>query len=627
MNKNTLTGLIVMGAILFGFTWYQSKQSEKAHREQAVADSIAKVNDDYRMQTEATAGDSTDISGVGSRSDAKRAEFLGQELYEASQGAEVRYTVENDVAIFTFSNKGGRLVGVTLKNYDTFRGEKVKLMADSAAVFDLSFFIQQPVNTLQIRTGDYCFTTDLEKSVVVGEEGRRIVMRLPVDSTACVEYVYTIPKDNYMIGFEVNFVDMNRILSNQSDFEIAWENLSPQNEHGFDNENNYTTLAYKYPGTKDNDMEDLGISKEGKERKEVSRIKWIAYKQQFFSSVFIAEEDFQNATMSHTAAHVEGLMKHYRSKIAVTFKPEQHYAFRFYYGPNHYTTLKKYDLGLQKMVPLGWGIFGWVNRFLVIPVFNFLGKFISSFGLIILLLTIFIKIIIAPLTYKSYLSSAKMRLLKPEIDLISAKFPKQEDAMKKQQATMALYKSAGVSPLGGCLPLLIQMPVLIALFRFFPTAIDLRGEGFLWATDLSSYDSILTLPFKIPFYGDHISLFTLLMTVTVFISSKLNYNQTASAGPQMAGMKFMTLYLMPVMLLVWFNNYASGLTYYYFVSNLISIGQTYAFRYAVDENKLHRQMQDNAKKPPKPKSKFQQRYEAAAKAQQQAQQQQAKKRK
>ena len=288
------------------------------------------------------------------------------------------------------------------------------------------------------------------------------------------------------------------------------------------------------------------------------------------------------------------------------------YDLQFYFGPNKFSVLKQYgDLEFQKLVPLGWWIIGWINRYVVIPVFDFLGSYIANFGIVILILTVLIKLLIFPLTYKSYLSTAKMRLLKPEIDKLNEKYPRKEDAMKKQQAMMQLYKSAGVNPMGGCLPMLIQFPILIAMFRFFPAAIELRDKSFLWADDLSSYDSIWTFPdgFSIPFYGDHVSLFALLMAVSLFITSKINYAQSAGmSNQQMPGMKFMMLYLMPVLLLVWFNNYSAGLCYYYFLSNLITIGQTYAFRYIVDEKKLHAQMMENTKKPIK-KSKWQMRLE------------------
>ncbi len=627
MDKKSLIGLIIIGVILFGFTWYNSKQAEEFNRQQAIADSIALAHNAlisepdsavFAQQPAGPAGGGLPEQSAAVSADSALARHLGPALYAATKGEEQVYTIENDLMKISVSNRGGRVSSVELKDYKTYAGDPLVLFDDSTSVFDLSFFIRGDYNNMQVNTGAYYFTTDAPRQIAFaeGEAEKSLSMRLYVDSAAYVEYLYTVKKDNYMIDFDVRFVNMANLLSNQSDFEITWENVSPQNEKGFENENNYTTIAYMYPGS--DALEELGMSKESKSENVDTKLKWIAFKQQFFSSVFVAGKDFQNATVSYdTYQPGSGKIKKFYAKIAVPFNPQNaDYNFQFYYGPNKYSTLKKYDIGIQKLVPLGWGIFGWVNRWIVIPVFNFLGGFISNFGVIILLLTIFIKILISPLTYKSYLSTAKMRLLKPEMDAINAKYPKQEDAMKKQQATMELYRRAGVNPMGGCLPLLIQFPILIAMFRFFPASIELRGEHFLWADDLSSYDSILNLPFNIPFYGDHVSLFALLMALSVFISSKINYTQTASAGPQMAGMKFMMLYMMPLMLLLWFNNYSSGLSYYYLVSNIITIGQTYAFRYAVNDEKLHRKMKENAKKPVK-KSKFQQRYEEALKAQQQ----------
>jgi len=625
MDKKTLLGLLIIGVILFSFSWYNSKQQSQFDEAKTLVDSLNAANAAAVQQTQKVEKITVTNSPAGDSLRTAQAEqalerHLGSSLFQATKGTETFYTVENDLMKIRFSNKGGRVASVELKDYKTYGGQPLVLFADTTSVFDLSFFIKQGYNDAQIRTGDYYFTPvdAADLTFGAGQEQKEFVLRLPVDSAAYVDYVYTIRKDNYMIDFDVRFVGMQQILSpNQGDMEITWQNVGPQNEKGFENENRYTTIAYNYPG--DDGIEELGISNETKEETINSKIKWVAFKQQFFSSILIAEDDFQNGSVKFTTfTPTAREIKMFHTQLAVPYTPQtDHYDFSFYFGPNKYSTLKKYDdLHLQKLVPLGGWIIGWVNRWLVIPTFDFLGKYISNYGLIILLLTIFIKIIISPLTYKSYLSTAKMRLLKPEMDKLNEKYPKQEDAMKKQQAMMALYKSAGVNPMGGCIPMLIQFPILIAMFRFFPASIELRGKSFLWADDLSSYDSILHLPFNIPFYGDHVSLFALLMAVSVFISSKINYAQTAGAGPQMAGMKFMMLYLMPLMLLFWFNNYSSGLSYYYLVSNIITIGQTYAFRYIVNEDKLHRRMKENAKKPRK-LSKFQQRYEEMMKQREQ----------
>jgi YidC/Oxa1 family membrane protein insertase len=339
--------------------------------------------------------------------------------------------------------------------------------------------------------------------------------------------------------------------------------------------------------------------------------------------VFIAPDNVSYANLAFdTAAPESSLLKTFTAQMGVPYTPQtEGYDFAFYFGPNKYSILKKIgepggaDIYLERLVPLGWGIFGWVNRWCVIPVFDFLRNYIGSFGMVLL-----VKLVISPLTYKSYVSMAKMRLVKPQIDELAKKYPKPEDAMKKQQATMELYKKAGINPMGGCIPMLIQMPILIAMFRFFPASIELREQPFLWADDLSSYDSIVNLPFSIPFYGDHVSLFALLMAVSLFGYSWFNYQQTASSQPQMAGMKFMMVYMMPIMMLFWFNSYSSGLCYYYLLSNIFTIGQTLVIRRMVDDNKIHAIMQANAAKKSKgKKSKFQQRYEELMR-QQEAQQ-------
>ena len=344
----------------------------------------------------------------------------------------------------------------------------------------------------------------------------------------------------------------------------------------------YTTISYRFPG--ESSIEDLGMSEGAKSKSISTSVNWVAFKQQFFSSAFIAPQNVTNANLAFdTAAPGSELLKSFSAQMAVPYTVQtEGYDFAFYFGPNKYAILKKVaaadgeELHMERLIPLGWGIFGWVNRWCVIPVFDFLRNYIGSFGIIILILVILVKLVISPLTYKSYVSMAKMRLIKPQVDELNKKYPKKEDAMKKQQATMELYKKAGINPMGGCIPMLIQMPILIAMFRFFPASIELREQPFLWADDLSSYDSIVNLPFSIPFYGDHVSLFALLMAVSLFGYSYFNYQQTASSQPQMAGMKFMMVYMMPIMMLLWFNSYSSGLCYYYLLSNLFTIGQTFA---------------------------------------------------
>lgn len=613
MDKKTLIGLIVIGAILFGFTWYNASIQQKYAQEQQALTATQETESTDKIVPEVRQPDTLQAADQLER-------HIGSSLFQATTGTEKKIEVENDLMKVIFSNKGGKVASVVLKDYLTYQGTPLVLFPDSASVFDMSFFIKQQFNNVQINTGDYYFVADssFTPTFAADETSKNLTFRLDVDSAAHVDFVYTIYKDNYMIDFDVQFVGMENLLAqNQTDLEFTWQNVGMQNEKGFENENNYTTIAYKYPS--DESVEQLRTSTEDKSETINSKVKWVAFKQQFFSSIFVAKDDFQNGTLGYSTFQPgEGKIKTFRAKVSVPFTPQlSEYNFNFYFGPNKFSVLKKYDdLHFERLIPLGGWIVGWINRWLVIPTFDTLGAHIANYGIIILILTLIVKILISPLTYKSYLSSAKMRLLKPEVDKLNEKYPKPEDALKKQQAMMALYKSAGVNPMGGCLPLLIQLPILYAMFRFFPASIELRGEHFLWADDLSSYDSILTLPFNIPFYGNHVSLFALLMAASMFIYSRINYNQTAGSAPQMAGMKFMMLYLMPIMMLFFFNNFASGLNYYYLLSNIITIGQTYGFRYIVNEDKLHQRMKENAKKPQK-KSKWQQRYEEMVKLQQQ----------
>ena len=554
----------------------------------------------------------------------RQVEALGATLAAAREAEAEEFTVENDVMAVRFSTRGGQVTGVTLKDYKRYapRGEEgrpVEMMDPATARFGMTFYVKNGLRNVDVNTLDYVFEAE---PVAEGPEGEQVVvMRLPVSGDASLEYRYTIydtasPERDYLVGFDVRLVNMAREMANQTQIQIDWSNTSYQNEKGFKNENMYTTVAYRFPGEKS--VEELGMSEEEKSKEVTSSLNWVAFKQQFFSSVFIAPENVSYADLGFSTAHPgSGYVKDFTARMTVPYTPQtEGYDFAFYFGPNKYSILKKVslsegdDLHMERLIPLGWGIFGWVNRWCVIPVFDFLRNYIPSFGIVILILAVLIRLVISPLTYKSYVSMAKMRLIKPQVDELAKKYPKQEDAMKRQQATMELYKKAGINPMGGCIPLLIQMPILIAVFRFFPASIELRDQSFLWADDLSSYDSVLNLPFSIPFYGDHVSLFALLMALSMFVYSYYNYQQTASAQPQMAGMKFMMVYMMPVMLLLWFNSYASGLCYYYLLSNLLTIGQTLVIRRMVDDSKIQAIMQANAARKSKGrKSKFQQRYE------------------
>ena len=643
MDKKSIIGIAVVAVLFLGFAYFNSQQQKEYLEQKAayeayvdsvaaaaraaapVADSLASGNG---VQAEVAAAEAA--AAVRER----QVETLGESLTAAREAEAEEFIVENDVMAVLFSTRGGQIKGVTLKDYTQYgprgkRDRKIEMMDPATARFGLSFYLKNGLKNVPVNTLDYVFTAQ----PVVGEAdgAKSVVMRLPVAEGAYLEYRYLIydteaPERDYLVDFDVRLVNMAPEMANQTQIQIDWANTTFQNEKGFQNENMYTTLSYRFPD--ETSIEELGMSEGAKSKNISTQVNWVAFKQQFFSSVFIAPDNVSYANLAFdTAAPESSLLKTFTAQMGVPYTPQtEGYDFAFYFGPNKYSILKKIgepggaDIYLERLVPLGWGIFGWVNRWCVIPVFDFLRNYIVSFGIIIFILVLLVKLVISPLTYKSYVSMAKMRLVKPQIDELAKKYPKPEDAMKKQQATMELYKKAGINPMGGCIPMLIQMPILIAMFRFFPASIELREQPFLWADDLSSYDSVVNLPFSIPFYGDHVSLFALLMAVSLFGYSWINYQQTASSQPQMAGMKFMMVYMMPIMMLFWFNSYSSGLCYYYLLSNIFTIGQTLVIRRMVDDNKIHAIMQANAAKKSKgKKSKFQQRYEELMR-QQEAQQ-------
>lgn len=642
MDKKSIIGIAVVALLFFGFAYFNTQEQKKYQEEmaawQAYQDSVA-----LATRPVAPAADSVALTAGGQDAEQaaeaareRRVAALGEYLAAARDAEEREFVVENDVMAVTFSTRGGQIRDVLLKDYTKYapRGERnipVSLMDPTTARFDLSFFVKNGLNNVKVNTMEYVFTPSAVETTADG--ARAVRMRLPISETAALEYEYLIydtktPARDYLVDFDVRLVNMAAEMANQTSIGIDWSNTSYQNERGFKNENMYTTVAYRFPG--ESSIEELSMSDEERSKEITTSVNWVAFKQHYFSSVFIAPQNLSYADVGFTTAQPgSGYIKDFSARMTVPYTAQTTgYDFAFYFGPNEYSILKKVgdtdagdgDLYLERLIPLGWGIFGWINRWCVIPVFDFLRNYIPSFGIIILILAVLVRLVISPLTYKSYVSMAKMRLIKPQVDELAKKYPKQEDAMKRQQATMELYKKAGINPMGGCIPMLIQMPILIAMFRFFPASIELRGQSFLWAGDLSSYDSVLNLPFSIPFYGDHVSLFALLMALSTFGYSYYSYQQTASSQPQMAGMKFMMLYLMPLMLLFWFNDYSSGLCYYYLLSNLLTIGQTLIIRRMVDDTKIQAIMQANAaRKSNGKKSKFQQRYEELLR-QQEAQQ-------
>lgn len=632
-NKQSVIGFVLIALIFLGFMLYTNHEQAE-YRASLEAQEALVLADDTASQP---AESNTAVAATATEQPAQPQSVQSDGFIADAESVE-EVVVENDVLKIRFTTKGAQIADVTLKEYTKYapkdeRNTLVQLFDPETARFDMSFYLKNNLRNVKVNTIEHNFEL---LPIRNADKSRIVTMRLPVGVDASLDYVYTIydelrPERDYLVDFEVRLNNLAPMMANQTSIGIDWSNRSYQNERSYKTENTYTTIAYHFPN--EIGIEDLGMATGDKDKNVSSSVDWVSFKQQYFSSIFIARNTkFTYADMSFdTEADKSGFIKDFSLKTAVAYTPQtEDYKFSFYLGPNKYAVLRKVaddngsSLSLERIIPLGWIISSFISRWVVIPVFDFLQQYIASFGLIILILTILVKLVIFPLTYKSYLSTAKMRVLKPEIEAINAKYPRQEDAMKKQQATMELYKKADVNIMGGCIPALIQMPILIAMFRFFPASIELRGQSFLWSDDLSSYDSILQLPFNIPFYGDHVSLFALLMALVFFAFSYMNYQQSASSQPQMAGMKFMMVYMMPVMMLLWFNDYASGLCYYYLLSNLITIIQTVAIRHLIDDNKIHALVHSNmAKNNTKgKKSRFQQKYEELMRQQEQIQKQQ-----
>ncbi len=631
MDKNTILGFVLIAAILIGFSVLNRPNEEEIARQKAYNDSITQIQlaqKKVEKQAQVQQNITTENTAVASDS-ASMEKFLNAhgDFKSSVYGEEQLFVLENELVKITLSNKGGKVIAAELKNYLSQDSLPVKLFNQEEA--DFSF-------TMALRNNHIVNTSDLYfkpvSAITKDEAGnQKITFRLQSDADAYFDFTYTLPVDDYMLDFVVSSKEVNTIMPLGSNYMIVnWETKIRQQEKGRQFEERYSTLNYKYVA---DDMEKLSESKDDS-KKIPNKLKWIAFKDQYFSSILIAGKDFSNTSISSKVEPKDSkYVKSYTAEMTVDYNPNvnEDLAFKFYFGPNKYKTLAAYDKGvpseqklkLRDLIPLGWWIFGWVNRFAIIPMFNLFSSFIGNFGIIILLMTIVIKVVLFPLTYKSYVSSAKMRVLKPEIDEINARIPA-EKAAERQKATMELYQKVGVSPFSGCLPTLLQMPILFAMFMFFPSSIELRGESFLWAKDLSSYDAIVSwdayIPLISPYFGNHISLFTLLMTITTLLSTKLNMANTATPDQPGAGMMKWMMYLMPIMFMFMFNSYASGLSYYYFISTLISVGQTYIIRATVDEKKLlaqlHAKRVANAKKQPtKKKSGFMERLEKMQKEQ------------
>ena len=616
MNKNSIIGFVLIGVIMFGFTWYQNKQYQKQAEIQAQLDSIAMVE-----QMAAMALDSAKVAeGIVADGQMAGVKVLNMPAYKDSLLTEARlateeiYKLSNDKVEIEFTTRGAQIYSAKLNDYKTYDSTDLYLIKPNASQLGISVYAGENINTK-----DFVFT-------VAESTDSTIVMQLPFAGGGYIQQKYSLTEGSYMMQNELSFVGMENVIPrNVSNVDIDWSVIIPRLEKGYKNEKQYSKLDYYFEG--DKKPEQIGRGRDASERVN-AKFKWFAFQQQFFSAIMTAPQEFASSDdlsvkfFSEEEYKEQGKLMTCHAKLRSEFQPGQDVVipYEFYFGPNDYEVLKSYDQKYEDIIPLGWWIVSWISRFVIIPCFAFLGKFISNYGLIILLMTILIKIVVSPLTIKSYKSSAKMQVLKPEIDQLNKKYPNEKDAMKKQQAMMDLYRKAGVSPMGGCLPMLLQMPVLFAMFRFFPACIDLRQQKFLWADDLSAYDSIWDFGVNVPLLGDHLSLFALLMAITMFFYSRMTSSQM-SDDPNMAGMKFMSLWMMPIMMFFICNNLSAALSYYYLLSNIITMGQTwYVRKFIVTEDKVRAEMVANANKP-KQKSKWQMRLEEAQRMQEQMQKQ------
>ena len=645
MNKSSLIGFILIAVVLFGWMWWMQPSKEQLAEQKRVQDSImmarreAAILDSIRLEKERQLADSlqqtmaavpeTEMDSVALANEQAR---LRKDKYgafaPASAGEEQCWTLENKLQKITISNKGGYIKQVELKDYRTYDTLPLINFDPETAVFNLSFFSNNRIiNTSELYFQPYLNGEPYQGGDLTVGEGNSLVFALRAyvegaegqnNDNGYLEFCYKLMDNNYMLDFDLRTVGLRDVIANNVNYmDLQWQVDLLQHEKDVDRFIN-TTVYYKPMG--DDDVDRLNDRKH-KEETVNSSVNWVSFKERFFCNVLVAKNGFSSAKIGVNEDH-KGNPKYFKTMSADVEIPYDikadvnEFPMSFYFGPNHFKTLKKYGLKLQRQIDVGnFFLIRWIN-YGVIYVFDWLGSYGWNYGIVILILTILIKIVLFPIAFKSYKSTAITRILKPEMEAINAKYPKEEDAMKKQQAVMNLQKQAGASPASGCIPMLLQFPILIAVFRFFPSSIELRQQSFLWAEDLSTYDSILDLPFKIPFYGDHVSLFCLLMTITTFIYTYVNNKQMdTGANPSMKGMKVM-MYLMPIMFLGIFNSYSAGLSYYYMLANIITFLQMYLFRVMIDEDKIRLKIEENKKKPAK-KSRFMQRLEAAQKAQQQ----------
>ena len=613
-DYNSFIGMILLAGILL---WWMDSNKEEVLLKETTTDIVAPVAKETN--------DSSTTTKPVFESEASKTALLKNKLgafaYSAIQGKKGVRVIENELLKLTIDNKGGQIVEALIKNYKTYDSLPLYMIKDNNASFNINF---GTTDNRILNTKDLFFIPTLSKN-----NGNDVLsMKLKVSDTQFLEYRYEMKPNEYMVDFSIRSQGLSSVINGSNAINLNWSLNGFRHEKSLRTENTmYSWYYYKTDG-------EVDYIRPGNSEV-VNSLDWVAYNQHFFTSNLLSDTPFINASLSSTDLITDEKIdtvftKNYELKAPLALTGgEFNYNMKWFYGPSDYNLLKKYEgTDLDETADLGWGIFGFLNRTVFYPVFNFLSGYSGNFGLIIILMTIVVRILMSPLVYKSYVSSAKMKVIRPELTAVNEKYPGKENAMKRQQETMAIQRKAGVSMLSGCIPALLQMPIFFALFKFFPTNLSLRQKGFLWANDLSSYDSIFSLPFNIPLYGNHVSLFTILASTAIFFYMKMNQSQQANMQapaqegmPDMGKMMKYMIYFSPVMMLFFFNSYASGLSLYYFISNLLTIIIMLVIKnYVIDVDKIHAQIEENKKRPEKAKSKFRQRIDTAMK---QAQEQQA----
>jgi len=608
LDLNSIIGFILIAGILIFMLWQNKptpeeiEAQEKAKQEQVEAEQQTKESKDEFKTTTAdfSAASVTDSVQLANLKTKIGAFAYSASLATAQDGVTI---IENDVLYIKVNNKGGYFSEVRLKEFVNHDSLPVYLIKDQNAIFNINF---GTTDNRTLNTQDLYFQPTLTKS----GDNQILSMKLKVSESKFLEYRYELKPNDYMLGFSVKSQGLNTVINSSQDVKLDWRLKGRRHAKSIAYESRYTRLTYQY----ENGDKISKLSQAGDDDEVEENVSWLSYRQHFFSSILLTDNPFKTASLKSTTLAIDEevdtlFTKSYAATMPLTLNGgELDESLSMYYGPTDGKVLKQYDKNLEESIPYGWGLLGWINKSLFIPLFGFLSGFLP-YGIAIIVMTILVRLVLSPVLYKSYLSQAKMKILKPEIAEITAKY--KDNPMKKQKETMALYSKAGASPMSGCLPALVQLPVFYALFMFFPTAFDLRQKSFLWADDLSSYDTIAELPFNIPIYGDHVSLFPILASIAIFFYMKMTTGQQVASQPTQEGMpdmgkmmKYM-IYFSPIMMLFFFNNYASGLSLYYFISNLITIGIMLVIKnYILDEEKIHAQIQVNKKKPKK-QGKFQ----------------------